>query len=792
MNHNVCSVILAGGKGTRLAPLTQDTPKPMINVLGKPVIEYVFDRLCKTSVTKAYVTTMYLPWQIEAIGRRYKNLDITYVREQNPLGTAGAVKNAIADSPAADAYIILSGDGLFDFDLQKAIDFHFEKNADVTIVSYKTENPLSYGVILYDSEGKISRFAEKPPWSQVVSGTVNTGIYIVNKDIIDIIPKDTEFDFANQLFPLLLAEKRALFAYESQGTWHDIGNLDEYFAANRSCLDGVISGVQNDGYTQKELSEKGVDADSPLYVSKNAIIGKNVKIGAYSVIESGAVISDGCDISCSVIGEHTSCGMGCGIYGAIIGKKVKIGENCVISEGCAIGGNAEINDCVILPKYSFINSAAHIDTKDFLSRKAVSKDKNLFGNSGIDCDGKKKSPEFLMRVGYSCAEALKAIKKAGSSRIGVMCDDNPQSDGIVSAILCGIRSAGIRSYNFGHGFDSMARFASLSFITDVVIFVHRKPNGDYNIKMFDEFGLPVSDKYERETERVFFGSDELSVPEKFYATDKFDNLWTLYYSELVKSCRARCKDSALFGFSCAFSHTEEISAFSPVYTAICAISELGGRVMKSAENAKFVFDIENDGGSAKASSEGYTADDFHINALLIDRFMDDSDSCLYIPYTAPDAYKTVAERRKILYSEYAQSTMRERSLSLSREQMYRQLWLCDGVFKILNLAIILHESHSSLKGLTSALPDFEIYSEDFDGGTDRASIMQNLAKMSANSESLDDFADKNAEREGIRLVMANGSIKVIPGKIKGFKIISEARSIEAAKELCEKAEGFLK
>ncbi|MCR5352769.1 MAG: NDP-sugar synthase, partial [Clostridiales bacterium] len=364
MNHNVSAVILAGGKGTRLSPLTQDTPKPMINVLGKPVIEYVFDALCKTSVSKAYVTTMYLPWQIEALGRRYKNLELAYVREKNPLGTAGGVKNALSDEKSADAYIILSGDGIFDFDLQKAIDFHFEKNADVTIVSYKTENPLSYGVILYDSDGRINRFTEKPPWSQVVSGTVNTGIYIVNKDIIDAIPKDTEFDFANQLFPLLLAEKRALFAYEAAGTWHDIGNLDEYFAANRSCLDGIISGAKNDGYTESELYEKGIDAESPVYVSKNAIIGKNVKIGAYSVIESGAVISDGCDVSCSIIGEHTSCGMGCGIYGAIIGKKVKIGENCVISEGCAIGGSAEINDCVILPKYSFINSARSIDSKD--------------------------------------------------------------------------------------------------------------------------------------------------------------------------------------------------------------------------------------------------------------------------------------------------------------------------------------------------------------------------------------------------------------------------------------------
>ena len=785
MNHTVSAVILAGGKGTRLSPLTQDTPKPMINVLGKPVIEYVFDSLCRTSVSKAYVTTMYLPWQIEALGKRYKNIELSYVREKTPLGTAGAVKNAV-DTADSDAYLVLSGDGIFDFDLQKAIDFHFEKNADVTIVSYKTENPLSYGVILYDSDGRISRFTEKPPWPQVVSGNVNTGIYIVNRDIIDVIPKDTEFDFAHRLFPGLLAENRALYAYEAEGTWHDIGNLDEYFAANRSLLDGVFSGAKNDGYTLSALYEKGIDAESPVYVSKNAVIGKNVKIGAYSVIESGAVISDGCDVSCSIIGEHAYCGMGCGIYGAIIGKKVKIGENCVISEGCAIGGSAEISDCVILPKYTMVNSARSIDSKDFLPKRVSGREKRLFGEQGIDCGGQKLSPEFLMRIGYSFAEALKSLKKAGSPRIGVICDDNPQSDGIVSAVLCGIQSSGIRSCSFGHGFEAMAKFAALSFITDFVIFVCRKPDGDYSIKAFDEFGLYISEKYEREVESVFFSSNEFTKPDRFYSSDRFENLWMLYYSELVKSAKSRCRDGSLAGFSCAFSHQNEISAYSPVYTAICAINELGGKVLKNGADAKTVFDVDTDGKSARASSDGFTADDFHINALLIDKFTEDSDGCLYIPYTAPDAYKTVAERRKILYSEYVQGTTKDRTLS--REQMYRQLWLNDGVFKILNLAVILNESRSSLKGLSGALPDFEVYSEEYDGGSNRASIMQNLSKMSAGSG----IYESGAETEGVKLIMANGSIKVIPGKVKGFKIISEAKSMEAAKELCEKAEGLLK
>ena len=165
MNKPVEAIVLAGGKGTRLAPLTEDTPKPLLKILGKTVLEIVFDRLIDCGVRKASVTTMYLPWQIEALGSSYSTLQLNYIREQTPLGTAGAVKNAYTGE--SDTVIVLSGDGVFDFDLKKALDFHYEKNADVTIVTYATENPLEYGVVLYDSEGKINHFAEKPPWHRL-------------------------------------------------------------------------------------------------------------------------------------------------------------------------------------------------------------------------------------------------------------------------------------------------------------------------------------------------------------------------------------------------------------------------------------------------------------------------------------------------------------------------------------------------------------------------------------------------------------------------------------------------
>ncbi len=787
LNKPVEAIILAGGKGTRLAPLTEDTPKPLLKVMGKTVLENVFDRLIDCGVRRASVTTMYLPWQIEALGQSYGTLQLNYVREQAALGTAGAVKNAY--SGESDTVIVLSGDGLFDFDLKKALDFHFEKNAEVTIVTYNTENPLEYGVVLYDSDGRISRFAEKPPWAQVVSGMVNTGIYIINKNIIDRIPAKTEYDFAKQLFPLLLAGKCDLYAYEAKGAWHDIGNLDSYFAANCAALDGKISGLKNTGFTEKELRDKNIEIEMPVFVSKKAVIGQNVKLGAYTVIGDNAVISDNCDIACSVIGDAAVLGMGCGIYGTLIGRGTKLGENCVTSEGCAIGANATAEDSVIFPKYSFVHSASHISGNERLTGHSSAKEKVLFGEHGIKCDINETNPEHLMRIGYSVSVAAAGHKSKGSVRIGVMCDENLQSGRISEIILSGIQWAGVRSVKFGAGFEALARFASLEFVTDYLIYVNRSSDGDVNISVFDEYGLDTSDSFEREMSRVFFGPDEYTPPEKYYETDKFENILFLYYSELVKECKKQLSAKTLEGFECCLADEGEVKAFSPAHTAIWAINELGGKVTTNHNKEFGCFHIDSTGTKCEYKLKGVTYDGVHMDAILLMAKTSEQKKELVIPCNAPDALKSAAKKSGYTVEEYAPSAERKEKF-FTKETFRKNLFLNDGVFKILHFAVLLKNKNTNAENLSKDLPNFEIYSKRIDASTNRASVMQRLAKLSAQVKTDESQSKKNTE--GIRLVLSNGSVTVIPGKISGFKIISEAKSIEAAKELCEKAEEYLK
>lgn len=787
MEKTVEAIILAGGKGTRLAPLTEDTPKPLLKVMGKTVLETVFDKLKECGIRKTHVTTMYLPWQIESLGARHGELSVNYVREQTPLGTAGAVKNAYDGN--SDTVIVLSGDGIFDFDLKSAINYHFEKNADVTIVTYNTENPLEYGVVLYGSDGKITRFAEKPPWAQVVSGTVNTGIYILNRKIIDRIPANTEYDFAKHLFPLLLAQNYMLYAYEAKGVWHDIGNLDAYFTANCSAIDGEIAGLKNQGLSQKELEDKQIEAEMPVYVSKSAVMGRNVKLGAYTFIGDNAVISDGCDIACSIISDGAVLGMGCGIYGTLIGRNAKLGENCVTSEGCAIGANTVADDSVILPKYSLIHSGTRITCSDYMCSRSGKKDRALFGEDGICCNSDKASPEFIMHIGYSAALTVCAKKSPGSTRIGVMSDGNAYSNRICSIILNGIQSAGVRSIDYSCGFESMARFAALEFIADIIIYVSRDSRGNITAKLFDEYGLDVSGAFEREFSNNFYTHSEYTSPDRFYEPDHFNDMWTLYYSRVVSECKALLSDNPLEGFVCSFKDNGDIKAYSPAYTALYAINELGGRIRRNPKDAPFVFEIDDRGMDVKCKYSAGKLDRHHMRAVILNNAVSSEKSPVYLSSSMPDVFKSIAKTKGINYREYTLTSERDKT-TFNKKNMHRSLWLNDGIFTILYFAIAVKKLGIDAKNITKNLPDFEIYSRTFEGNPNRAGVMQRLSKLSAQIST--NPKNDSTEREGIRLFLSNGSVTIIPGKISGFKIISEAQSMEAAQELCDKAEEYLK
>ncbi|HEY9723268.1 MAG TPA: nucleotidyltransferase family protein, partial [Oscillatoriaceae cyanobacterium] len=235
------AVLMAGGSGTRLRPLTCDIPKPMVPMLNKPMAEHIINLLKRHGITDIIITLYYLPHVIQNYfgdGRDF-GVNITYaVEEKMPLGTAGCVK--AIESLLDDTFIVISGDSLTDIDLTEAVNFHKQKGSVASIVLKRVANPLEFGVVITDDDNRIRRFLEKPSSSEVFSDTINTGTYVLDPEVLKLLPADKEVDFSKDLFPLLLERNDPMFGFVADGYWEDVGNLQSYRQAHYDILDGKV------------------------------------------------------------------------------------------------------------------------------------------------------------------------------------------------------------------------------------------------------------------------------------------------------------------------------------------------------------------------------------------------------------------------------------------------------------------------------------------------------------------------------------------------------------------------
>ena len=274
--EKVNAIILAGGKGTRLRPLTQNTPKPMLEVANKPVLDRVIEWLNGYNIDEITITLGYKSEVIENHAQKLKG-KINLIVEQTPLGTAGAVKNA--QKFLSQTFIVASGDALNDIDLTAMLKSHYKSGKLVTLAVTNVENPSLYGVVNFDHDGTVKGFVEKPK-TDIYGKSVNTGIYIINKSALDLIPPKTSYDFARDLFPRLVEEKQ-LNAYVHSGYWCDIGDKQSY---HKAC------------YHYKRIESKGVDlVDKTAKIDgkiQNCIVGKNCVIAEKSVLKN-CVLLDG-------------------------------------------------------------------------------------------------------------------------------------------------------------------------------------------------------------------------------------------------------------------------------------------------------------------------------------------------------------------------------------------------------------------------------------------------------------------------------------------------------------------
>jgi NDP-sugar pyrophosphorylase family protein len=340
------ALILAGGKGTRLRPLTVYTPKPIVPVLNRPFLLYQIDILRRSGITDITLSLSYQPAKIEEVlgdGSDF-GVALKYVTEPLPLGTAGAYR--FAAEKETDAVLVFNGDIITDADITAMIELHKTNKAAATIALKPVEDPSAYGLVETDADGRVKRFLEKPKPEQLKNikvNTINAGIYVLEPEILELIPANENTSFEYNVFPQILEKGMSFSAFVlDENYWRDIGTAESYLAAHHDLLQGKVKGV--------ELPEKGVSEiataasiDKVSVIGEGCIIKPNAQI-VNSVLGSGVHVEERAVIKDSVLWGHSRVSSHAEITGAVIGRSGHIGKNVVIGSGCVLGDKASVPD----------------------------------------------------------------------------------------------------------------------------------------------------------------------------------------------------------------------------------------------------------------------------------------------------------------------------------------------------------------------------------------------------------------------------------------------------------------
>ncbi|HEX6702961.1 MAG TPA: sugar phosphate nucleotidyltransferase [Gaiellaceae bacterium] len=443
------AVVMAGGEGTRLRPLTSNQPKPMVSIVGKPCMEHILELLRAHGFEDVIVTLAFLP---QAIRSYFGNGDslglrIEYSVEESPLGTAGSVR--LASGKLDDTFLVISGDALCDIDLARLVEFHRKKGAAVTIGLKSVDNPLEFGIVVTDEEGRVERFLEKPSWGQVFSDTINTGIYVLEPEVLRHVPKDRPYDFSKELFPLLLEMGRPIYGHVCEGYWQDIGNLDQYRQANFDALDEHvrlnIDGIRlrgniwvGDGVDIEDLER----IDGPAFIGNYCRISPEASVGPHTVLATSVTLREAARIERSVVDASTYIGRSTVIEGAILGRHCDIRPHVRIQERVAVGDEVQIGaESVIAPEvriypYKQVESGSQIYESLIWESRASAR---LFGEDGV---------VGLVNVDLTADAALRLAVAAGTAlKRGARVVASRESSGacrmIKRAMISGFNSAGI-------------------------------------------------------------------------------------------------------------------------------------------------------------------------------------------------------------------------------------------------------------------------------------------------------------------------------------------------------------
>lgn len=525
------AVIMAGGKGTRLQPLSCDLPKPMVPVMNRPMLEHIISLLKTHGITDIAVTLCHLPEVITGYfgdGAHF-GVNLRYYTELTPLGTAGSVHEA--DDFLDETFLVISGDSLTDIDLSLALAFHRERNALATLILTRVETPLEYGVVITGPDGRIRRFLEKPGWSEVFSDTVNTGIYVLEPAIFRHYKKGQVFDFSKDLFPKLLAAGEPLYGHVAAGYWSDIGHLDQYWLSHLDCLEGKVRlelpGVHTPWASAKEGGDgvgigvrvgehtfvhPGAFIEPPAFIGDYCRIEEGAHVGPYAVVGDFSTIKSGAVLSRSVVWKETLLDAATEVKGAVFADRVKVRSGATVLEGVVVGKDTVIGPKAFVKPRVRIWPAKNIDAGVTLSTSIVwgqHSPTRIFTSTGVaGAIDWELTPEHAVRVG-----AAFATTRQPGCRLVVGSDGSAVTRLLKRALAAGMLSAGVNVVDLGTATAPVVRHAVVALkaagggVLASLSAGKREKEQACRIDFLDEKGLFLGRGHLREIESHFLRED---------------------------------------------------------------------------------------------------------------------------------------------------------------------------------------------------------------------------------------------------------------------------------------------
>lgn len=801
------AIIMAGGEGSRLRPLTCDLPKPMVNVANKPIMEHIINLLKNYGITEIGVTLMYLPQKIRDYfgnGSSF-GVNLHYFIEDSPLGTAGSVKNA--ENFLNETFVVISGDSLTNMNLQKAMEFHKKKESKATLILTKVDVPLEYGVVITNRDGSVSGFHEKPSWGEVFSDTVNTGTYILEPEVLEYIDTGKKADFSQDLFPALLSLKEPMYGFVTHDYWCDIGDLNAYLQSHFDIFEGKIPlNIEYPEVSEGVWVGNGTIIEPDAKIYPPCIIGNNCRIGNGAVIEAMSVIGDNnviendVTIKHSVIWDNNFIEHGSEIRGAIICNKVNFKHYVSIFENAIVGDNCVINERAIIKPEAKIWPHKTVEPFAIVDRNIIwgsKRSKSIFGENGLSgIINVDISPEFATRLGA----AYGSIFKKGA-KVVVSSTTSNSARMFKHAFVSGILSVGVEVFNLSSLLTPISRHA-IGFLA-VEGGIHVKLSEDnpnkLRVDFMDSKGASISRVSERKIENAFFREDfKRCSGEEISRLNNITDFKNYYVRSILNDV----------DIDAIRSHAPKICVVSPsdfvISVVIPMLMDLGCKVsgFSSAKpdiHSTIVEEIENTDAdfAAYIDSNGESLilvdkngnvikDDLFLTLTSLILFKSSQNTKVVVPITAPSVIETLASRYKgkVVRTKTSPQAVMEQMLShnllKSRENMYQFLLNFDALAGLVKIIEFLCINQTSLTDTISEIPDFYVSKKMiFCPWELKGRVMRTL------------ITEKSKEKvellDGVKFILENGWALVLPdADMPLCRVYSEGDSPQIAENISDK------